>query len=56
MRDEIETIQRAALEGALRKHSDTVGSAFVSAFGALPATAIVANRAIGLDYAPPKPS
>lgn len=59
MRDEIEMIERAALEDlnatasggleqTLRKYSDTIGSAFVSAFGALPATAIVANRTIGL--------
>ncbi len=59
MHDEIEIIERAALEDlnaaanagleqTLRKHSDRVGSAFVSAFGALPPTAIVVNRTIGL--------
>ncbi len=56
---EIEAIERAALEDLnaavtenlgtkLAMTSRTIGSAFVSAFGALPASAVVANRAIGL--------
>jgi len=59
---EIEAVERAALEDlneaargslgtALGMQSRTLGSAFVSAFAALPATAIVANRAIGLGLA-----
>ena len=59
MSEEIEAIERAALEdlnaaasetcGAeLGMHSGTVGSAYASVFGALPASAIVVNRVIGL--------
>lgn len=59
MNHEIEDIERAALEDLndaaeaglaadLGKQSTTVGSAFVSAWNALPASAIVANRVIGL--------
>lgn len=59
MSHDIENIERVALEDLnaaasgglaadLGKRSATVGSAFVSAFGALPATAVVVNRAIGL--------
>ena len=59
MDHEIEDIERAFLEslsaaaigslGAeLGMRSQVVGSAFASVFGALPATAVVANRAIGL--------
>jgi len=62
MSQEIEHIERAALEdmsaaatGELAEelglHSRTIGSAFVSALSALPASAIVANRAIGLGLA-----
>jgi GNAT superfamily N-acetyltransferase len=56
--DGIELTERAMLEdlnaagealaAELRQHSCTIGSAYVSALGALPASAIVANRAIGL--------
>ena len=57
--EEIETIERAALEdlnaaaketfGAeLGMHSGTIGTAYASVFGALPASAIVVNRVIGL--------
>ncbi len=56
---DIEKVERAALEdlnaaatgdltAGLRKQSTTLGSAFVSLFAALPATAIVVNRTIGL--------
>lgn len=58
MADEIEATERAMLEelnaagealaGDLRQHSRAIASAYVSALGALPASAIVANRAIGL--------
>ena len=59
MGHEIEDVERAFLEslsaaaigslGAeLGMRSQVVGSAFASVFGALPATAVVANRAIGL--------
>jgi GNAT superfamily N-acetyltransferase len=61
MTDEIEATERAMLEelnaacgelaGELRQLSCTIGSAYVSALGALPASAIVANRAIGLGLA-----
>jgi GNAT superfamily N-acetyltransferase len=58
MSDEFEAVERAMLEdlnaaaeglsGELRQHSCAIGTAYVSALGALPASAIVANRAIGL--------
>jgi GNAT superfamily N-acetyltransferase len=58
MSDELETTERAMLEdlnaageelaAELRQHSRTVSSTYVSVLGALPASAIVANRAIGL--------
>lgn len=59
---EIEHVERAALEdlnaaatGALAEslglHSTTIGTAYVSALGLLPASAIVVNRAIGLGLA-----
>lgn len=59
---DIEEVERAALEdlnaaatgdlaAGLRKQSTVVGSAFVSLFAALPATAIVVNRTIGLGLA-----
>ena len=57
--DEIEAVERAALEdmndaagreleAALGIRSRVVGTAFASVAGALPDSAIVANRAIGL--------
>lgn len=64
MIDDSETIERAALESlhacasadlrdALGLTTDNVAGAFVSAAAALPATAIVVNRTIGLGLAEP---
>jgi GNAT superfamily N-acetyltransferase len=62
---DIEEVERAALEdlsaaatdelaAVLRKQSAIAGSAFVSLFAALPATAIVVNRTIGLGLSRPE--
>ena len=62
---ELETVERAALEDmnaaldddlatALGARSRAVGSAYASVLAALPASAIVANRAIGLGLAAPE--
>ena len=62
---DIEEVERAALEdlnaaatgelaATLRKQSTIAGSAFISLFAALPVTAIVVNRTIGLGLSRPE--